>query len=243
MNAVITTGGRVDGSYAAMAGTEVKALAMIRGTSMLDRTLESLAELGVDRIAVVGGDAVRRACGERVQRFVNERASGAENVVAALRAWPNDEPLLYLTSDMPYVNGAALRDFCARVPQNALGLPLVERADFVRRFPESPPFGITLAGECVVNGGAFAIPAGGAERVEAIATRLFDARKAPWRMVGLVGPAFLLRFALGRLSISALEAHAEKLLGFAAVGVRNCAPELGYDADTAGEYAYAADRA
>lgn len=239
MNAVVTAGGRIDAEYAAAATTTVKALAPVRGETMLARVVDALRGAGIERVAVVGGSEVR-AASTGAELFVDESRSGSENVLRALAAWPDDgEALLYATSDMPYVTAAAVRDFIDRAPPDALAISLAEHADFRARFPGAPPFGITLAGERVVNGGLFKIPPGARGAVARLAAEFFDARKRPWRMASLVGPQALLRFALRRLSVADLEALAGRLAGVPSVAVRGCAPELGFDADTADEYRYA----
>lgn len=244
MKAVVTAGGRIGGDYARDAGTAVKALAPIRGRTMLQRVIDALRGAGVERVAVVGGAEVQRACASQIERFVDETPSGAQNVIRALQAWPEDgEPLLYATSDLPYVTAVAVRDFTSRAPRGAVAVALAEHAAFVRRFVNAPPFGIELAGERVVNGGIFALPPGTENAVERLATTFFDARKQPWKMARLVGPGALLRFALHRLSVGDLERVASKALGVPAVAVRDCAPELGFDADTAAEFAYARSHA
>jgi hypothetical protein len=185
---------------------------------------------------------VRAACETRVERFVEQGDSGIENIRRALAAWPEDgEPLVYATSDMPYVTPAAVSDFIARVPDRTIAVSLTEHATFAQRFPGGPEFGITLAGERVINGGCFVLAPGSAGVVVDYATKLFEARKAPWKMVGMIQPAALVKFLFRRLSISDVENVAKRLIGFDARGVRNCAPELAYDADTAGEYRYARD--
>ena len=191
MNAVITAGGRVDGEYAKAAGTDVKALAVVRGATMLSRTIAALRGAGVKRIAVVGGEDVRRACEGSVDAVIPEKPRGSENIIAALRAWPEyHEPLVYATSDMPYAGADAVADFIARSPEGHFALSLCEFGAFVERFPEAPSgFGIKLAGERVVNGGLFSIPAGWGERLAGLAAQFFDARKEPWRMVRLINPA------------------------------------------------------
>ncbi len=242
MKAVITAGGPLDGVYAELAGTRVKALAPVRGATMLDRTIAALRAVGAARIAIVGNAEVRRSIDGRVEKIVDDRGSGAKNVLAALDAWPDDgEPLLYLTCDMPYITNEALMQFLERVPHDTLAMPLTEIDAFRSRFPDAPPFGIALAGECVVNGGVFHIPAGATARIRSFATALFDARKAPWRMATITGPVLLLKFALKRLSIPDLEARARTVLDMNVAAVRHCAPELAYDADTADEYRYAVD--
>lgn len=237
---MITAGGRIAGPYAATAGTDVKALAMVRGTTMLARIVEALRSAGATDIAVVGGAEVRSACGSSIERFIDEHPSGEQNILRALHAWPDDgSPILYATSDLPYVTGAAVGDFARRVPAGALAIALTEFEAFARRFPGAPPFGIRLSGERVVNGGIFSIPSGSVGALEAVAMRLFAARKRPWRMASLVSPWVVVRLALGRLDIPSIERLAQRALGIAAIGVRHCAPEVAYDADTLTEYWYA----
>lgn len=240
MKAVVTAGGRIDGAFASEAGTGVKALASIHGASMLDRIIDALRANGADRVAVVGGEEVRAACKGRVDRVIDEAPSGSENMLRALHAWPDDgERLVYATSDLPFVTASAIAAFLARVPESTLGVPLAGYDRFCRRFPGAPPFGIALAGERVVNGGVFTVPHGTAERLTAVATGFFDARKRPWRMASLVGPSVFFRFLLRRLSVGDLEARAARVLGVPARAIRDCAPELAYDVDTFEEYEYA----
>jgi GTP:adenosylcobinamide-phosphate guanylyltransferase len=244
MYAVITAGGPIDGEYAARAGTALKALAPIRGRTMIARTIDALHGCGVERIAVVGNDAVRDACASVAPvKMIPDGGSGAKNVLGALDAWPDDAALLYLTCDLPYVDAAAVHWFLDRIDPATLLMPLSEYAAFVARFPGAPPFGVTLDGERVVNAGVFHLPAGSRARVRSLATAMFDARKAPWKMATIAGPLVLLRFILGRASVNALEQRARRVLGIPVAAVRNAPPELAYDADTAGEYAYALEHA
>ena len=242
MYAVITAGGPIDGEYATRAGTALKALAPVRGRTMLARTIDALRDCGVERIAVVGNDDVRDACATLAPvKMIPDAGSGGKNVLAALDAWPDTEALLYLTCDLPYVDAAALRWFLDRIEPATLSMPLCEHAAFTARFPGAPPFGVTLSGERVVNAGIFHLPAGSRARVRTLATALFDARKAPWKMATVAGPLILLRFMLGRVSVNALERRAMHLLGIPVAAVRHAPPELAYDADTADDYAYAVE--
>jgi len=236
---VITAGGRVDGEFASFIGTPVKALAPYRASTLLHAAVRAARDAGVERIAVVGGAEVRAACAGLVDRVIEEAPEGAENLRRALRAWNGDAPLLYLTSDMPFISADALRSFVDRVPPQTLALPLTEWAEFERSFPGAPPFGITLHGEKVVNGGAFVIPDGARSRIENAATRLFDARKSLWRMARLAGPALLVKFLLKRLSVEQLQTHASRLLGFSAAAIRGAPAQLAYDVDSLEEYRYA----
>ncbi len=240
MRAVITAGGRVDGAYERTAGTTIKALAPVRGVTMLSRAILAARGAGASEIAVVGGEMVRAACGAEIDRVVPEADDGGENLRRALRAWPDDERLLYLTSDLPYVDAPSLDDFVTRAGDE-LAMSLSDAEAFARRFPGAPPFGIRLAGERVVNGGAFVVPPGAAGKVASLAIRFFGARKQPWQMARIAGFDLLARLALGTLSIAVLERRASSVLGIAARVVRGCAPELAFDADTEAEYRYACE--
>ncbi len=241
--AVITAGGRVGGEFARAIGTDVKALAPFDGSTLLARTIDAARQIGVERIAVIGGAEVRSACRDIVDAVIDESPLGSQNLVRALHAWDDSATLLYLTSDMPFISAPALRVFLDASPANALALPLTEWRDFVSRFPGAPPFGVTLAGEKVVNGGAFLIPPGGAKAVEAFAVRFFDARKSVWRMARLTGPMLLMQFIFRRLGVPQLESHAQRLLGMRAAAVRNAPAELAYDIDLLEEYRYAVQHA
>lgn len=239
MNAVITAGGPISGAYAKLARTDLKALVPVHGGTMLAHTIDAARGAGATRIAVVGNDAVRAAVGSRVDKIVADTGSGSGNVLAALDAWGEEsDRLLYLTCDMPYVSSSALSSFVTKVPASMLSMAICEEADFFSRFPEARGFGVTLNGEVVVNGGAFLIPAGAGPRIRSFATRLFEARKAPWKMASIAGPALMLKFVFGRLAISELEERATSLLGMPVRAARGCAPELGFDADDLAAYQY-----
>lgn len=242
MNAVVTAGGRIAGEFARLAGTQIKALAVVRGQTMLERVVGAARGAGCTRIAVVGGAAVREVCAGSVDRLIDESDDGGQNIVRALGAWSDDEPLLYLTSDLPYVNASAIAEFLAKRTPNAIAMPICSYAAFEKRFVQAPPFGITLAGERVVNGGAFYLPAGAARVVAALAAQLFTARKSPWAMARLLGAPLLARFLTRTLTVNSIETYARRRSGRATQAVRDTSPELAFDVDTVEEYCYARDR-
>ncbi|HZZ65815.1 MAG TPA: NTP transferase domain-containing protein [Candidatus Baltobacteraceae bacterium] len=243
LNAVVTAGGRVDAEFAQIIGTPVKALAHINGTTMLSRTIAALRETGIERIAVIGGQDVRDACADTVDNVLAEFPTGVENIRAALHAWDSAVPLLYATSDMPFITASAVGDFVNAAPPDTVALPLTEWPDFAARFPGSPPFGVRVGSEKIVNGGLFMIPKGAVSTIEAFALRFFDARKSLWRMAALAGPTILTRFLTGSLSVAHVESRASRVLGIPARTVRHAPPELAYDIDVLAEYTYAVEYA
>lgn len=241
MNAVITAGGLVEGDFARTLGTNVKALAPVGGSTMLDRAIDAARGAGVENLAVIGGDAVRARCGSRVDRVIDASDDGGENVLRALDAW-GGAPLLYLTSDIPFVSAQAVRIFAERSAPYAITMPLAAHEVYLRRFPSAPEHVIELGGERIANGNVFFIAPEAVAPLRSWATRFFSARKSKVGMARLLGPALLMRFILGKLTIAAIERKAVRVLGLPVTALRDADPELCYDVDTLDEYLYAREQ-
>lgn len=242
LDAAILAGERVDGEFARRIGTTVKALARVRGVTLLEQAIEAVRSAGARRVAVVGGSEVRAVCAHLVDRVVDETFDGAENVHRALHAWAG-APVLVSSSDLPFAQGRDVLEFLTRVDRSAIGCPLASAAEYERQFPGSATHATELWGERVVNGSMFYLPADAGQRIDAVAQKFFRVRKNAVRMAMLLGPGLLLRYAMKRLTIADLERRAEGMLGLRAQAVRNASPALCYDIDSLGDYAYALARA
>ena len=240
MNAAITAGGRVAGELASAIGTEVKALARVRGITLLDAAIDAARLAGAARISVIGGDEVRRHCAARVDAVLAEAPHGRDNLRLAIESGAS-EPLLLLTSDLPFVSGPVVAEFVerARAARAELALPVASGSDYERTFPDAPPHLTRLGNERVVNGSIVYFAAGVAPKVLSVSQQFFDARKSLLRMAVLLGPVLLARFATGRLRIEHVEARAQRLLGIRARAIRDASPLLCFDIDTIDDYRYA----
>ncbi len=241
MIVTITAGGRVDGAFAESIGTDVKALAVTGGRTLLETAVSAAAALAPRRIVVVGGAAVRARCPATVDAVIEESQRGRDNIRRALETG-TDEALLLLTSDTPFVDGAALADFVTRAHGCDAALPIASAADYERAYPGAPPHAVRLGRERVVNGSAVFFAPGVGPRVLETAERFFEARKSLFRMALLLGPALLVRFAVGRLRVDHVEARGQSLLGIRARAVRDASPKLCFDVDSLDDYRYAAGR-
>ena len=238
VNAVITAGGLVSGDFARTIGTDVKALASLGGITLLERAIAAARGAGAERIAVVGGDAVRARCAHSVERVVDASEDGGENILRALSAWDTG-PLLYLTSDLPFVDAAGVRRFADRSAPYALTMPLARAEAYEARFPHAPEHVIELGGERVANGNVFFIAPPAIAPIRAWATKFFAARKSAIGMARLLGPALLLRFVFRKLTIAAIERKAQRTLGVSVAAIRDADPEMCFDVDTLAELEYA----
>jgi len=238
LHAVITAGGRVDGAFAQAIGTDVKALAPLGSRCLIDTAIDAARGIGVEAIAVVGGDAVRAYCRSRVDLIVDETPDGGENARRALRAFPGRD-MLYLTSDVPFLNADGLSDFVARSEGLVASLPLAGADAYERRFTGSPEHTMTLGGERFASGTVFVMREPAIEKIATLAGAFFNARKSAWRLATLCGPILLAKYALSRLRVADIEQRASHILGGPVRAIRDASPGLCYDVDSLEEWDYA----
>jgi GTP:adenosylcobinamide-phosphate guanylyltransferase len=238
MIAAITAGGRVEGELAREIGTDVKALARVHGRTLVDVAIAAAKAAGARRIAVIGGAAIRRHCAAHVDEVIAESPDGRENIRKAIETGAS-EPLLLMTSDLPFISGSDIAAFLERCGGADVALPLASAAEYVARFPGAPPHVTRVGAERIANGSIVYFGPGVAPRVLAPAQRLFDARKSLVRMAAVLGPRLLLRFIMGRLRIEDIETRAHALLGVEARAVRDASPALCFDVDSLADYRYA----
>jgi CTP:molybdopterin cytidylyltransferase MocA len=238
LRAVVTAGGRVDGTFAKEIGTPVKALAPFGGGVLLDVVLSAIAGAGIADVAVVGDPDVLARAGASA-RLVPAAHDGATNIARALDAWPNGDDLLFATSDLPFAAAADLRSFLDACAAYDLALPLAASTTYERAYPNAPPHVTELGGERVANGSVFFIRSSARAPLSAVAGQFFGARKSPFGMARLLGGALLLRYLLRQLRIADIEARAERVLGVRAAAIRDAAPGLCFDIDTLEDYRYA----
>lgn len=238
LRAVVTAGGRVDAIFAAEIGTPVKALAPFAGTTLVDVMVSAIREAGVSDIAVVGDAAVARHLSGSGVRMLAAVADGAANVRRALDAWPAGD-LLFAASDLPFVDGQALRAFLSKARLRELAMPVADGAAYESAYPGAAPHVTRVGNVRVANGSVFYIGAAARVPVRAVAGRAFDSRKSLIALARLLGPAVVFGFLTRSLSIADVERRASHVLGIHAGAVRGCAPGLCYDVDTLADYRYA----
>jgi CTP:molybdopterin cytidylyltransferase MocA len=239
MIAAITAGGLVDAAFSHEIGTPVKALAPLGNGRLIDRAVDAARASGACGIAVVGNAQVRAHCGNRVDTVIEATADGRANLEAALRYAGENEALLLLTSDLPFITGADLDDFLYRVDGAEVAMPIAGADSYIAAYPNAADHATSLGRERVVNGCVFYFSAGTAPRVIALARDLFAARKSLSRMAMLLDFPLLLAWIFRRLRIEHLEAYAQRSLKLRARAVRDASPALCYDIDTVDDYRYA----
>jgi len=245
INVAIAAGGRVGGAFAAETGTEIKALAPIGASTILERTIAAAADIGARRIVVLGNEDIAARCDGRVERVLADSGDGAANMLSCLQAFVDDEErsaTLLLAGDLPFLDGTTLYRYVQAIPARTVALGICTGVEYERHFPGAPQNGVMLGGKRIVNASALLVPFAALEAVARESAAFFNARKAPWRMAMRAGIGILAAHAIGRLTVERIERRASHVLGAEVAAVRNCAPELCFDVDSLEEYRYARAR-
>jgi molybdopterin-guanine dinucleotide biosynthesis protein A len=239
LDAIVTAGGRLSPADARMFGTDVKALVRIDGRPLIATVVEALRKTpGIAGVRVVGPRAAR-SYAEGVDEWIDERATGEENLLAALRAAQTDRIVLS-ASDLPFVTPAGYADLIERVaPDLDAGYPVYRREEFLAAYPGGRSTFARLADGSWTGGSAFVLNRAPFLRDERILARGFGARKSLFALASLLGPVLLLKFVMGTLRVGDVERRASAILGARVKAVRGADPALAMDCDELGDFAYA----
>ena len=248
LDAILPAAGRISGDFAVEAGTEIKALIPLGGRTVLERTLETLRVTGrVGRVVVIGPGEVASHPGARAAEVVlPPDNSGPANIFRGLE-WlyqanggRHAERVAILTTDLPFVTPQAITDFLDAAPKEADAcVPLVTRREFEARFPGAEIDYVRLRDGEWTMGCAFLVNPEAVARNHHLIVRVFAARKSQLAMARLLGPLFIVRFLLRRLTVREIEQRCLQILGCTGSAVRACAPALAFDLDDLVDYRYA----
>ena len=240
MIAVLTAGGTVDAAFARAIGTNIKALAPWRGMKLLDPAIQAARACGASHVIVVGNHQVKAYCGTRVDEVLPAVEDGQRNLQNALLSARPDQPLLLLTSDMPFITPDGLRKFLAKVGDSEIAMPLADGSIYQSAYPNAANHVTNLGGERIANGSVFYFSSGAvAQRSVVVAKRLFRARKSLLHMASLLDLPLIARFATRKLTIGHLEEYAQSRFSLRACAIRNISPGLCFDIDSLADYQYA----
>jgi len=235
LNAVVLAGGPHDAVAQLQAGAPNKAFVEIEGITLVGRVLAALrGAAGVGRLIVVAPPSMT---GHRDLRLADElRPDGvhiSESLRSGLAGLPAGEDVLIAASDLPVLTSVAAQDFVRGV--DALSTDLVygcvEKSVHLRRFPEVPHTWARMRDGTFCGGGLVAMKPRALPLLERFIEQLGAARKHPFKLASFFGWDMLARFAVGRLTISAAEARAARILGAPVRAFVSSFPETAVNVD------------
>lgn len=241
---MVTAGGRIDGTpLAAVTGQSLKCLIEFNGKRLINHVLDALhASPSVSGIAVVGPpEVLEYAALENGDIWIEDTGSGAGNFLAGVRACADEPRIVFCTSDLPFLEPAAIEQLVAQCPEGfGVHYPVFTREEFHARFPTSKTSQksyMQLQDGDMTGSSVLVVEPRRMLAHEAEIDVLFNARKNFGKLLRRVGVGLALRLVLTRklgqrlLSVERIVSRFEKVAGFPVRAVRGCDPCLGFDID------------
>lgn len=205
----------------------------IAGKPMVAYVLDAL--LGVPMIGTVylvgPEDALARYKSPRVT-LVEPGDGLLDNVKKGL-ARASTECVLVCASDIPLITPEIVQDLLRRCLESGADFcyPVSSKEDCDRVYPGVKRTYVTLRDGTFTGGNMFFVRKSSVEKAWPMAEKMIEYRKSPLKMVSVLGPGFLLRFALKTLTVSDLEKKFGSLLSLNPKAILNVRPEVGVDVD------------
>lgn len=233
VHAVVLAGRANEGKFVDE-GVRWEAELDIAGLPMVVRVIRALRASSLSRVVVVAPADLADRIGQEGAEWVEAGASLAENLKRGAAALPRDEALLVTTSDIPLINGAMVDRFLAACDalEGDFYYPIIRRDASEARYPLVRRTYVTLREGSFTGGNMMLLRPGSLGPILRLLHRVYEARKKPWRLAGILGWSFVLRLLLKNATIPLVEERVRRILG----GTRGRAVitpdvEIGLDVD------------
>lgn len=238
MHAIVLAGGTKDDEWARRHGVNNKAFLPINDLPMITYVVAALRECPrIDQIIVVGPvDALTDLLPSDGIRVLPEQGDIVDNVLTAVQELPQDRKVLVCTSDIPMLTPEALSALFEAVSEREADLyyPIINRVDCEKRYPGVKRTYLKLKNGSFTGGNIIIVNPKQAIPLAQVFRRLVMERKNPVKMLltfGLPGIIFVIRLALGLLSVQELEQRLSSILRIKGVAIYCSYPEIGTDVD------------
>jgi len=240
--AVVLAGSRPGrDAFAEQFGMDLKALIPVAGEPMVVRPVRALLESSnigkilvlsqsPDRIAAELPDDARIQVGE-------SRGTIAETLLGLIEEGHVRWPLLVTTADHALLDSKIVDQFCRESEAADIGIGVVERANLMKRLPESRRTWIKLRGGAFTGANLFALRSPSVAAAIELWRSVEQDRKKAWRLISLLGPAMLACAALRLVSLDEVLGQLGGRLALAIKAVRLTNPLAGVDVDKPEDHA------
>jgi GTP:adenosylcobinamide-phosphate guanylyltransferase len=212
-----------------------KAFYKIHDKYMIEYVIETLKNTKyIDKIAVIGPkEKLETVIGSMVDYIEEGTDSIVSNIFLGLEFFPNKKEMLLVTSDIPMITVEAIEDFIdrSRLQNVDLCYSIVEKKVNDEKYPGVKRTYARLWDGQFTGGNVFYFNPEIKDKCRSFVDNMLKYRKNPAKMARILGFIFLIRLALGILTIKAIQKKCEKLLGIKCAAVISPYPEISNDVD------------
>ncbi len=232
--AVVLAGAPNTGPLAEIEPVPNEALVRVGGKPLISWVADALQEATqISEVVVVGPEHELSPHISDDVTFVEPRGSLMGNVRAGIEAVDRNERILLCTSDIPLITGEIVDRFldqCSELEADFY-YPVIEKKVAEVRFPEAQRTWVATADGTFTGGNMLLIQPDKVLQSLQLAEKFTDARKSPLKLAMMLGPVFILKLLLRRLTVTELERKVSSLAGCQAKAVFTPDPEIGFDVD------------
>lgn len=212
-----------------------KAFLLIKNKYMIEYVIDTLKQCkSIDKIAVVGPkEKLTEVVGDRVDYIAEGTDSIVDNALLALQYFMSDKEVMIVTSDIPMITVEAIEDFIekSREKEADLCYSIVDKKVNDEKYPEVHRTYARLWEGQFTGGNVFYFNPAVTDKCKDFVEKMLEYRKSPAKMAGVLGFIFLIKLALGVLTINAIQKKCEKLLRIKGAAIISPYPEIGNDVD------------
>ena len=229
--------------FAESFGTDLKALIPVAGEPMVRRPVRALLASGNIAKVLVLSQSPERIAAELPDDPRVESRESQGTIAATMLAVLDDPgtvwPLLVTTADHALLDTAIVEEFCGAGDGADIAIGVVERANLLRRLPNSQRTWLKFRGGAYTGANLFALKSRDVRPAIELWRSVEQDRKKAWRILSILGPAVLLTVALRLVSLDEVLARLSGRLGLTVRAVRLSNPLAGVDVDKAEDHALA----
>jgi hypothetical protein len=165
-----------------------------------------------------------------VDLFVREGSDETDNIFLGIEALGESPLMLMTSSDLPLLDARNLDDFIDRCDGD-ICYPFVEKSIIHKMFPDREWVYVKVREGRFTGSSLFAFVPKVLVRIRDKVREVMDSRRSVPRLASLWGLPFLLKLALGSVSIGAAEKHLSSVLACRCRGIVSGFPEIAMDVD------------
>jgi GTP:adenosylcobinamide-phosphate guanylyltransferase len=229
--------------FAAQFGVETKALIPIAGEPMVRRPVAALLASGrVGDVIVLAQSSAAVAAAIPTDPRVRVRESQGSIAATILQLCANADtewPLLVTTADHALLDTPTIDEFLGAAKGADIAIGMVERANLLRRLPQSRRTWLKFRGGAFTGANLFVLRSPQVARAVEIWRSVEQDRKKAWRIISLLGPITLAMTALRLLGVDEVLSSLSDRLGLSIKAVKLTSPLAGVDVDKPDDHALA----
>jgi len=234
VRAVILAGALNDGPLAEVSDVQYEAQIPLGDKTLLQHVLQACRKARyIDEITVVGFAVFEEDLSGSREKLAPAGETFIESLQNGLQGSGEADFLLFCTADAPLISGEALDDFverCLQVDAEFCACAL-KRQTVEERFGQVQRTWARLREGKITLGSCFFGSVAAVKRVMPAFRRLYRVRKNVVRMAWILGPAFILKFAVGLASLRDIENLFDRMLQVQGKAVLSPYAEMAQDID------------